>query len=524
MKTYILRRRLLTTESGTITLKLPTNFGTPKAAIFYATNSTASDGSFSNTVDHPFISVGFAGNSGVSGGTHVNRCITTMCRYNVSPLTNYTTLSTAFVLQHSTSDGVTVYRRLSCDSFSADTITCTLVNVNTPTEVCDLVITVFAGDDLTVGVNSVTLPVTVGATATFSTLTFQPDCVLFIYGQQNTGTGNPPTGGATGFQINYGAALRDGSLTQRSSGISSAHNVATVDHRCGVNNNSIAVGRRGGTDNVNALTAFSSTGFTITVQTSGPGGGYPIYFLALKSKVSDYSLGTISTPTNATPQTQTVSLPFVPQCILGSMTHVPSNTINVRQNAVDISDNISFFTAKGENISSVRGTGTLSYNPSSSTITGTSTIFTQQISIGDKLYDPLYTLIGTVLSISSDSSLTLISNAAISPTNGSSFYYKKLSQYNVSYGNDDGAAAAVALPATTLNLFTKINSSNAICADTAHSSANMIGKINDFTTRNEFKIQYTTLNATAATGALGRLGWYLAIKNTESSRRGINIS
>ena len=522
MKTYILRRRLLTTESGTITLKLPTNFGTPKAAIFYATNSTASDGSFSNTVDYPFISVGFAGNSGVSGGTHVNRCITTMCRYNVSPLTNYTTLSTAFVLQHSTSDGITVYRRLSCDSFSADTITCTLVNVNTPTEVCDLVITVFAGDDLTVGVNSVTLPNSlVLPNVSFSTLTFQPDCVLFIYGQQTTG--------ANGFQINYGAALRDGSLTQRSSGISSAHNAPTVDHRCGVNNNAIAVGRRGGSDNVNALTAFSSTGFTITVQTSAPGGPYPIFFLALKSKVSDYSLGTISSPTNATPQTQTVSLPFVPQCILGSMTHVPSNGINVRQGstaaiAVADADSYSLFTAKGENISSVRGTGTLSYNPSSSTITGTSTIFTQQISIGDKLYDPLYTLIGTVSSISSDSSLTLISNAAISPTNGSSFYYKKLSQYNVSYGNDDGAAAAVAPPATTLNLFTKLNSENAICADTAHSSANMIGKINDFTTRNEFKIQYTTLNATAATGALGRLGWYLAIKNTESSRRRINIS
>jgi hypothetical protein len=290
-----------------------------------------------------------------------------MCRYNVSPLTNYTALSTAFVLQHSTSDGVTIYRRLSCDSFSADTITCTLVNVNTPTEVCDLVITVFAGDDLTVGVNSVTLPNTVGATATFSTLTFQPDCVLFIYGQQTTG--------ANGFQINYGAALRDGSLTQRSSGISSAHNATTVDHRSGVNNNSIAVGRRGGADNVNALTAFSTTGFTITVQTSAPGGGYPIFFLALKSKVSDYSLGTISTPTNATPQTQTVSLPFVPQCILGSMTHVPSNGINVRQGstaaiAVADADSYSLFVAKGENISSNRGTGNLSYNPSSSTVTG----------------------------------------------------------------------------------------------------------------------------------------------------------
>ena len=516
MKTYILRRRLLTTESGTITLKLPANFGTPKAAIFYATNTTASDGSFSNTVAHPFISLGFAGNSGVSGGTHVNRSTTTMCRYNVSPLTNYTYASITYVLEHASSDNVTVYRRLTCDSFSANTITCTLTNVNTPTEVCDLIITVLAGDDLTVGVNTIALPITLNATATFSTLTFQPDCVLFLYGQALTS--------AVGFQINYGAALRDGSLTQRNSGLCSSYNVSTIDNRCGVNNNAVAVGRRGGTDNVNALTAFSSTGFTLTVQTSVPGAAFPVFFLALKSKITDYSLGTISTPTNATPQTQTISLPFVPQCILGSMTHVPSNTINARQNALNISDSISFFTAKGENISSVRGTGTLSYNPSSSTITGTSTIFTQQISIGDKIYDPLYTLIGTVSSISSDSSLTLISNAAISPTNGSSFYYKKLSQYNVSYGNDDGEVAKVAEPAITLNLFTKINSSNAICADTAPSSANMIGKINDFTTRNEFKIQYTTLNATAATGALGRLGWYLAIKNTESSRRRVNIS
>jgi hypothetical protein len=204
------------------------------------------------------------------------------------------------------------------------------------------------------------------------------------------------------------------------------------------------------------------------------------------------------------------------------MTNVPSNAINTRQIAVNSSDSISFFTAKGEDIASVRGTGTLSYNPSSTTITGTSTIFTQQISIGDKLYDPLYTLIGTVSSISSDSSLTLASNAAITPTNGNSFYYKKLSQYNVAYGNDDGTSLSPTLPPTTL--FNKINSGNAICADTAPAAANMIGKINDFTTRNEFKIQYTTLNAPAATGTLGILGWYLAIKSENSRRRITSVS
>lgn len=512
MKTYIIRRRLLTTESGTITLNLPTNFGTPKAAIFYATNSTAADGSFSTTVAHPFISIGFAGNSGVSGGVHVNRSTTTMCRYNTTAstaLNTYTSISESYVLEHSASDGTTFYRRLSCDSFSADTITCTLTNVNTPTEVCDLIITVFTGNDLTVGVNSLTLPNVLGNTATFSTLTFQPDCVLFIYGQLASST--------SACQINYGAALRDGSLTQRNAGLCSINAATTVDHRCGVNDNAVAVGRRGGTDNVNALTAFSSSGFTLTVQTAAPGGSYPVYFLAMKSKLSNFKLGTISGPTTSGAQTQTISLSFVPGCILGSMTHTPTTNINTRQTAGN-SDNFSVFVAKGENISSVRGTGTLSYTVSSATVTGTSTLFTQQLSPGDKLYDPLYTLIGTVSSISSNTSLTLTSNAAITPANGSAYYYKKLTQFNISYGNDDGNTTAGG------NLFVKIDSTNAICAETAPASANLIAKINDFTTRNEFKIQYTTLNATAATGASGRTGWYLAIKDDNYPRRNPTMS
>lgn len=520
MKTYIIRRRLLTTESGTITLKLPTNFGTPKAAIFYATNSTANDGSFMTTVAHPFISIGLAGNSGVSGGTHVNRSTTTMCRYSTTAgasLNTWTINTTAYVLEHSTSDGATIYRRLSCDSFSSDTITCTLTNVNTPTETCDLIITVFAGDDLTVGVNTILVPNTLNGTVTFSTLTFQPDCVLFTYPQQVAPGVGLVSAGQLGFQINWGAALRDGSLTQRNAGLCSINNATTVDHRCGVNNNSVAVGRRGGTDNVNAVTAFSTTGFTITVQTAAPGGTYPIYFLALKSRLSDYALGTISGPTASGAQTQTIALPFVPQCILGSMTHTPTTNINTRQTAGN-SDNFSLFVAKGENISANRGTGTLSYNPSAATVTGTSTLFLQQLSIGDKLYDPLYTLIGTVGSISSDTSLILTALAAIAPTNGNSFYYKKLTQYNLSYGNDDANTTSGG------NLFTKVDSVNAICADTAPAVQNMIGKINDFTTRNEFKIQYTTLNSTAATGAAGRAGWYLAIKNTDNTRRGVSIS
>jgi hypothetical protein len=503
MKTCILRRRLLTTESGTITLKTPTNFGTPKAAIFYGINTIAADGSFDTTTNHPFLSIGFAGNSGVSGGSHAQRCMAMICQEDSDASVVYSLSTTSYVLEHRTGNGATVYRRLSCDSFSADTITCTLTNVTTPTEICDIVIIVIAGDDVQVGLNSMNVNSNLNGNSTFSTYTFQPDLVLFTYVQNAS---------ATGAQLNFGAVVNDGSLTQRNAGWCALNGQGSTALRCGVNNNAVAVGRRAG-DNLEVVTAISSTGFTIQTQTAAPGGAYPIYFLAIKSSVSKFSLGTISGPTTSGAQTQTISLPFVPDLILGSMTHTPAANINTRQTGQD-ADNFSLFVSKGENQASFRGTGTLSYNPSSATVTGSSTIFTQQLSPGDKLYDPLYTLIGTVSSIANNTSLTLTSQAAISPTNGSSYYYRKNTQFNLSYGDDNSNGSA------TSGVFTKIDSTSAICADTSPVSANMIGKINDFTTRNEFKIQYTTLNSTAATGTVGRAGWYLAIKS-DNVRRGL---
>jgi hypothetical protein len=508
MKTCILRRELLTTESGTITLKTPANFGTPKAAIFYSINTIAADGSFDTTTNHPFLSIGFAGNSGISGGSHAQTCMSMICQEDSDDSVVYSVSTTSYVLEHRNGAGSTVYRRLTCDSFSADTITCTLTNVTTPTEVCDMVIVVIAGDDITVGVNSMNVSNALNGNATFSTYTFQPDVVLFTYVQNAS---------ATGAQLNFGAVIRDGSLTQRNAGWCAINGSGVTDLRCGVNNNAVAVGRRGGTDSLQAVTAISSSGFTLQTQTTAPGGSYPIYFLAIKSLASNFSLGTISGPINSGAQTQTISLPFVPDMILGSMTHTPTANINTRQNATN-ADNFSVFVAKGETQKSLRGTGTLSYNPSSATVTGTSTIFTQQLSPGDKIYDPLYTLIGTVSSIASNTSLTLTSQAAISPTNGSSYYYSKNTQFNLSYGDDDANGDA------TSGVFTKLNSTSAICAETSPVSANMIGKINDFTTRNEFNIQYTTLNSTAASGAAGRTGWYLAIKSENSRRRITTIS
>ena len=110
--------------------------------------------------------------------------------------------------------------------------------------------------------------------------------------------------------------IDDGSLTQRKAGWGTLSCQTTITLSCGVNDNAVAVGRRGGTsttsDSRQVITAISSSGFTLQNQNANPGSSYPIYFLALKSKKSDYALGTISGPTTSGAQTQTISLPFVP--------------------------------------------------------------------------------------------------------------------------------------------------------------------------------------------------------------------
>lgn len=69
------------------------------------------------------------------------------------------------------------------------------------------------------------------------------------------------------------------------------------------------------------------------------------------------------------------------------------------------------------------GTGTIVTSTSSATVTGTSTAFTTQFLIGNALYSTSDVLIGTIVSIESDTSLTLEANAAVTIASTSAFRY-----------------------------------------------------------------------------------------------------
>jgi hypothetical protein len=64
-------------------------------------------------------------------------------------------------------------------------------------------------------------------------------------------------------------------------------------------------------------------------------------------------------------------------------------------------------------------TGTITSTTGAATVAGSGTAFTTEVAVGDKIYGVVtgtYTLIGTVLSIASDTALTLVANGAVAVT------------------------------------------------------------------------------------------------------------
>ena len=67
---------------------------------------------------------------------------------------------------------------------------------------------------------------------------------------------------------------------------------------------------------------------------------------------------------------------------------------------------------------SVAGAGTITCTTSSPTVTGSGTSFTTAVIIGQQLTNSSGTLIGTVLTVDSNTQITLVANAAVAVTGG----------------------------------------------------------------------------------------------------------
>lgn len=101
--------------------------------------------------------------------------------------------------------------------------------------------------------------------------------------------------------------------------------------------------------------------------------------------------------------------------IANHINDVTQSTVNVPE--IDTRTIISYGDISNADIRA-NGTNTITTTTSSATVTGASTVFTTQVVAGNKLYTTGGTLIGTVQTVTNNTSLTLAANAAVAVTNG----------------------------------------------------------------------------------------------------------
>lgn len=498
MKTKIVSTRIPVGQaSGAYDIYLPTGFGIPRGFVVYAMDNQSTYNNFDSDTDFPCISVGFGGSTIAGTG------LTNVCVYVSNAETSTTNTISSFgntVSVFSTNIAGTVRRQWQATSFGTDIIFGTFTTVGTQLSPLDLCFTVFGGDDFKCAVGQTALPAAANSLITVG-MTFQPDAMLY--------SGMRPAQTTDG-NINFGAAVRDAGagtinvLTQLSSSWRSAN--ANTLSQCTARVDSTGTFQLATNAQIRAqYMSPAGVGFT----QSSANAGNSIMFMAMEagygvSTFPSFAVGTFQSSTGTGNSFYNVG--FKPAHIMGSFTQCPqlNTTYATQGNGADM---ISVFTANGFQKSNFSGIGTFTSNTSSSTITGVGTSFLNQIGSNDTLYDINYRLVGVVTSITSNTSLILQANAAITAT-GSSFVFEKPQQFSFSYGNEDAGTGA-----TNMRGYVSDNAIVSFYATTP--SLQAVGNMTNLDGQNGFNINYTTLVA----GQGARYGWYLAIRDEDFYRR-----
>lgn len=499
MKTIIVSTRIPAAQAnGVYNIALPTGFGIPRGFVAYAMDNLVLPNNFDSDTDNPSYSVGFGG-SNIAGTAITNVCTYLTNQEGADPTVSRSSIGNT-VSVYSSNNGLTISRQWSCTGFANDTILGTYSSVGAQQSPLDIAFTVFGGDDFFCAVGQTLLPSAINSIINVSTR-FQADAVLLQH-QRN------PT--ATDGNIYFGCAIRtpgSGTTTVSTQVGSSWRNInasGTTSCQARVSNdgtNNLATG------SIIRISNITSSGIAFTQSTANAQNS--IIFMALKAGYGTnyFSAGTFQSATAT--GTSFYNVGFKPKHILGGFTLV--NALNAT--ASDPSTNtesFSYFTANGYQEKNITGIGTFTSSTSSTTITGVGTSFLNQLGALDTIYNQNYQLVGIVSSITSNTSLLISTNAAITAT-GSSFVFEKPQQYSYSYGNQTSQGSG------NINLRGYVSDNAIISFTSTTPTLQTVGFIQNLDGSNGFTVNYTTLASTA------RYGWYLAMKDEEfySIRRGV---
>ena len=499
MKTRIVSTRIPAAQAnGVYNISLPTGFGIPRGFVAYAMDNLVLPNNFDSDTDNPSYSVGFGG-SNIAGTAITNVCTYLTNQENADPTVSRSGIGNT-VSVFSSNNGLTVSRQWSCTGFATDTILGTYSSVGAQQSPLDIAFTVFGGDDFFCAVGQTLLPAAVNSIINVGT-TFQPEAVLLSHQR------NPTT---TDGNIHFGCAIRtpgSGTTTVSTQVGSTWRNI----NNSGATSCQARVSDQGtanlATGSVIRIAYMNSSGIAFTQSTANTQNG--IVYMALKAGygTNNFSAGTFQSATGV--GTSFYNVGFKPLHILGGFTLV--NALNAT--ASDPSTNtecFSYFTANGYQGKNITGIGTFSSSTSNTTITGVGTSFLNQLGALDTIYDQNYQLVGIVSSITSNTSLLISTNAAITAT-GSSFVFEKPQQYSYSYGNQTAQGSG------NINLRGYVSDNAIISFTSTIPTLQTVGFIQNLDGSNGFTVNYTTLASTA------RFGWYLAFKDEEfyTRRRGV---
>jgi hypothetical protein len=497
MKTKVVSTRIPAAQAnGVYNISLPTGFGIPKGFLVYAMDNFVQPNNFDSDTNFPCLCVGFGG-SNISGTGISNANAYYLQEEGTDPTANRAALGGTTSVFTTNTLG-TVRRQWQATGFGQDIIFGTYQGTGTQETPLDVVFTVFGGDDFSCAVGLTA--VAPSGTRTVVGTTFQPDAILFS-------TMRPTL---TDASFHFGTALRNAST-----------GATTVSTQVG----SIWMNQNGQGSTI-IQTFISSTGSrnlasgsTILFQHMFPSGfavtqssanSHNIIFLAMKAGVGlstnpAFAAGNFQSATGIGNSFYAVG--FKPAHILGGFSLSP--TLNITQNnSANNCEMISYFTANGFGESNITGIGTFTSSTSNTTVTGVGTSFLQQLGAIDSIYNTSYQLVGIVSSITSNTSLLLQSNAAITAT-GSSFVFEKPQQFSYSIGCQTGDGNGNA------NIRGYISDNAIVNYSPNTPELRNVGNITNLNGENGFNVNYTTLVATRG----GRYGWYLAIKDDDFYRR-----
>ncbi len=506
MKSCVIRRRFHTSEAAgsAVTVNLEPGFGVPKACLIAYVETSAATDSFDTTLGFRNLGIGMIGSTDSSrNSTLVYRTVYGVMQDNQgASVVRRQNSNTRFA--QATNTAGTVFWQATSATFTTDVASFVFASSTPQTNGhLDCIMTFFGGDDLTVGVNTFTMPGTAGGTATYNTLNFQPDIVICA------STITAVNAGLTDdFRFCYGMAQRTPAaqygVYMHGEGAAGAMDMGTVSSDSAVITYSTSNGVGPYTMTMSNIT---TGGFTITSSDAAAGSNNFMCFMALKSSTpTDFSLMAFSSPTGTGNSFTGTGATFRPKCIIGAATNC--TTFGTRQTTSPGADSIQLFGGSRSADSLYwTGFGSLQSVTTGTAVTGSGSFF-HRLAPGDKLYRSDNTLIGTISAITSNTALTLTGNAANTNPAGTTYVYSNPGQYCISYGDEDAAGTSVVFSRMSSDIIDMARSS----ADTPSSID--VALLTDFDGRNGYNLNFTTASGSS------RKGFILAVKDTDNANQG----